>query len=191
MIPDVATCFQLMERYRMLPNIMDHSLVVGRVAGLIGLGLQRQGLDVSIELIVAGALLHDIAKTQCLGNGANHADQGRTICLGHGFTELADIVAEHVVLKDGVAARFCTEKEIVYYADKRVKHDQVVSLGERLDYILEQYGKGDDRLCRLIRENFDHSRQIEEKIFQHLNFGPAELGGLVNCHSLELGKIRL
>ena len=86
-----------------------------------GVGPGRAAL--SLELIVSGALLHDIAKTASLETELRHDELGREICLRHGLDELAEIVAEHVVLKDW-APEHCTEKEIVYYADKRVLHDR-------------------------------------------------------------------
>jgi len=164
-----------MEQYAMLPNIRAHSLMVGRVAGLIGQGLARAGRPLSLELVVSSALLHDIAKTASLETELRHDELGREICLRHGLDELAEIVAEHVVLKDWAPARCCTEKEIVYYADKRVLHDEVVGLNARLDYIIHRYGNGDQQLHARIRRNFAQAHAIEERLFAGLDFSPAEL----------------
>lgn len=176
MIPSIAQCLELMEQYAMLPNIRAHSLMVGRVAGLIGQGLSRAGHSLSLELIVSSALLHDIAKTASLETELRHDELGREICLRHGFAELAEIVAEHVVLKDWAPARCCTEKEIVYYADKRVLHDEVVTLEARLDYIIHRYGNGDKELHAKIRDNFAQAHAIEAQLFAELDFPPEELG---------------
>jgi putative nucleotidyltransferase with HDIG domain len=175
-IPSIAQCLALMEQYAMLPNIRAHSLMVGRVAGLLGQGLSRAGHGLSLELIVSSALLHDIAKTASLETELRHDELGREICLRHGFAELAEIVAEHVVLKGGVPAQCCTEKEIVYYADKRVLHDEVVTLEARLDYIIHRYGNGDKRLHAKIRENFAQAHAIEALLFAELDFPPEALG---------------
>jgi putative nucleotidyltransferase with HDIG domain len=191
MIPAIAECFQLMEQYEMLPNIREHSVMVGRVAGLIARGVIASGREVSLEMTVSAALLHDIAKTPTLGTDQRHDQLGRELCLHHGFDELADIVAEHVVLQNGVESGFCTEKEIVYYADKRVLHDEVVGLQMRLEYIIERYGNGDESMHERIRRNFKHAHQIEEQLFAELNFGPHEVGGLVNGHSLDLGSFSI
>ncbi|HIJ91130.1 MAG TPA: HDIG domain-containing protein [Deltaproteobacteria bacterium] len=159
----------------MLTNIREHSLMVGRVAGLIGQCLTRSGQPLCLELIVSGALLHDIAKTATLETELRHDELGREICLRHGLDELAEIVAEHVILKGGVPER-CTEKEIVYYADKRVLHDEVVGLDARLDYIIHRYGNGDEGLHARIRRNFAQAQAIEERLFAMLDFPPEELG---------------
>ena len=163
----------------MLPNIREHSLMVGRVAGILGQGLAQAGRGLSLELIVSSALLHDIAKTASLETDLRHDELGREICLRHGLDELAEIVAEHVVLKNWTPER-CTEKEIVYYADKRVLHDQVVGLDARLDYIIHRYGNGDEGLHARIRQNFAQAHAIEERLFAELDFSPAELGERLN-----------
>jgi len=180
MIPSVSQCLELMAYYGMLANIREHSLMVGRVAGLIGQELARAGWAISLDVVVSGALLHDIAKTASLGRDIPHDRLGRDICLEHGFDELAEIVAEHVVLKNGVPRPCCTEKEIVYYADKRVLHEEVVALEARLDYILARYGNGDAELHSRIRRNFSQAHEIEEHLFAVLPFSPGDLAGLVS-----------
>lgn len=190
MLPSVVQCFQLMKQYEMLANIRAHSLMVARVARLIGRDLVRAGHDLSLELIVGAALLHDIAKTATLSTDQRHDELGREICLRHGFGELADIVAEHVVLKDWDTEQRCTEKEIVYYADKRVLHDEVVSLDARLDYIISRYGNGDEVLHAKIRRNFIQAHIIEERLFSELDFTPAELGECLRGDVFLLEELR-
>jgi len=185
MIPSIGQCLELMEQYAMLPNIREHSLMVGRVAGIIGQGLVRAGRSLSLEIIVSGALLHDIAKTASLETELRHDELGREICLRHGLDELAEIVAEHVVLRGGLPER-CTEKEIVYYADKRVLHDEVVSLDARLDYIIHRYGNGDEGLHAKIRQNFAQAHAIEERLFAGLDFSPEELGERLRGNNFSL-----
>jgi putative nucleotidyltransferase with HDIG domain len=179
-IPTVAECFQLMDRYRMLDNIRDHSIIVARISALLAEAAGRAGLDISLPLVVSAALLHDIGKTACLDNGCDHADLGRDICLAHGFTELAGIVGEHVQLRDNHLP-LITESEIVFYADKRVTHDQVVSLDGRHEYILARYGNNDPDRLTTIRSNCRKWWDLEKAIFAILPFGPGEVGGLIDA----------
>lgn len=162
----------------MLANIRDHSFMVARITELLSRQLTRAGLPIGVELAVAGALLHDIAKTPCLESRCNHAAMGREICLEHGFAEIADIVDEHVVLHDYDPPRL-TAKEVVYYADKRVNHDRIVSLAERLAYIVGRYGHGDPVRIAMIEGNFEKCRRIEERIFSFLDFSPDQVPLLV------------
>ena len=166
----------------MLPNIREHSIVVARVAEIITEELLATGQDLSLEKVIAGALLHDIGKTACLGNDDDHALKGFEICLSHNLEIIADIVAEHVILKSYSAAQEFSEKEIVYYADKRVNHDQVVSLEERLEYILERYGNNDERRHRAIAKNFAACRAVERKIFSALPMEPEQIAEALRQH---------
>jgi len=165
-----------MAEYRMLDNIRAHSLMVARVAELVALALQRRGAAIDLPLTVAAALLHDIAKTLCLDNDASHAALGRDLCLRHGYHELAPLVFQHVVLEDPCfPASPLSAKELVYYADKRVNHDQIVPLAERQAYIAERYGHDDPQRLRAIAENFERCQAIEAAIFAGLDFLPDQL----------------
>ena len=182
-IPGIADCLQLMQDYAMLANIRRHSLVVARLAIQLLQGLrdmQPGKPQADMNLVLAGALLHDIAKTPCLNSNCDHAKAGAAICRQHGLEEIAAIVAEHVILKDYNPARYAeghfTAGEIVYYADKRVRHNVVVHLDERLEYILDHYGKGNPPRQQLIRENFNRCLTLEHHLFRWLPFAPAELG---------------
>lgn len=179
MIPSIKTCYRTMDRYGMLDNIKEHSIMVARIARLIASGLEKAGIDISVQKATAAALMHDIGKTACLKYGGNHAEIGSLICYHNYFNEIADIVAEHVVLK-GYDLNGCySEKEVVYYADKRVKHAGIVSLDERLDYIIERYGRNQKGLERRIRANFSLCIEVEKKLFNKLDFGPGSLSSRV------------
>jgi uncharacterized protein len=180
MIPTVDQCQLLMEEYGMLENIKAHSMVVEKVASLLARSLRQAGEDLVLEMVTAGALMHDIAKTQCLGTREDHAKKGKEICLEHQFYEIADIVAEHIVLAEFDSNHAVREKEIVYYADKRVNHDVVVSLDERLEGLLDRYGRNKEPLKETIRNNFNLCRAVENKIFSSLPFRPGELALLIN-----------
>lgn len=186
MIPTPEQCYQLMDEYRMLANIKDHSLLVARIAVYLAAGLRASGVGIPHKLVLAAALLHDIAKTPCLTSKEDHAQQGREICLAHGYEELAEIVGEHVVLSDPFTPRTVTTKEVVYYADKRVNHDQVVDLGERRAYIMHRYGQNDPAIHLKIIEHFERCQLIEEKIFRLLPCRPDELATLISADNAPL-----
>lgn len=179
MIPTPRQCFELMDRYGMPEHIRAHCVMVTRVALLLGRGLRRTGIKVSVRKAGAGALMHDIGKTLCLREGGDHAAVGREICRRHGMDEIADIVGEHVRLRNGNPYALVSEKEIVYYADKRVNHDRVVTLEQRLYYILRRYGRN-DRICRAIRENFTFCAGLEAKLFKPLSFMASDLPKLLS-----------
>ncbi len=176
---------KLMEENGMYSHIRDHSLVVGRVAGLLVDGLNRAGLCLDENLALAGALLHDIAKTECLKKGCSHDRRGAEICRELGYEEVAEIVAEHVILEKG-SGQPLSEKLIVYYADKRVNHDKIVSLQDRLVSILERYAGGDRKMEEAIEANFHVCFTVEKDIFAHLDFSPVEIEELMMVREKEL-----
>jgi putative nucleotidyltransferase with HDIG domain len=180
MIPSPKECCRFMNKYGMLENIKAHSIVVENVAALIARELQNGPVPLSLEMVSAGALMHDIGKTLCLNSSGDHAAMGREICLRNNLPEIADIVGEHVRLKDYGPSSPIGEKEIVYYADKRVNHDAIVSLDERLAYLLERYGRNEEYICKRIRGNFDQCRALEKRLFTKLSFRPGELTDLVS-----------
>jgi len=179
MIPTVDQCFELMGKYGMLENIKAHSIMVERVASVIAMEIKKAGIDISMSMITAGALIHDIGKTSCLNTRDDHAAKGSDICVMNHFEEIAEIVKEHVILETFDSQGDVNEKEIIYYADKRINHDKVVSIDERLEDILIRYAKGNERLERLIKENFAQCREVEKKLFAVLSFMPDDLAGMI------------
>ena len=131
------------------------------------------------ELVIAGALLHDIAKTECLNGKCRHDTLGRDICTALGFPEIGEIVKEHVILEEFperlYQRGFFGAKEIVYYADKRVLHDEVVSIENRLEYIIDRYGNGDPQREQHIRLNFQQCKDLEVYLFTFLDFTPEQV----------------
>ena len=182
-IPDTAECLALMEQYSMLENIRVHSFIVTRVAETLVKNLSHGRIDAAsrppLDLVRAGALLHDIAKTKCLDGSCLHAEEGQRICDAQGYREVGVIVAEHVILSSFTPAEYrqgrFPAREIVYYADKRVKHDTIVTLPERLEYIIERYSRGSGKVEQRIRENFERCLELEGYLFSFLPFAPDKL----------------
>jgi len=54
-----------------------------------------------------------------------------------------------------------------------------LALAERQRDILRRYGRDEERICRLIRENFELCRRVEKKIFARLILNPEDLAAMV------------
>ena len=161
--PDEDECFRLINEYRMLPNIIQHSIQVRNVSVAIYKHLGGN-TSVSLELIIAAALLHDIAKTDSIGNKEmRHDITGGEILRNLGYDDIADIVENHVVFTGFDPEGPVTEKEIIYYADKRVMHDRIVNIDTRVIDLVERYG-GYERIKGLILENKKFVLALESKI---------------------------
>lgn len=195
-IPSIEQCLTYMDDFSMLENIRAHSFMVARAATALLEGLRMAGKTSAFlppeDLVLAGALLHDIAKTQCLKTACKHALVGQGICLDLGFPEIGEIVRDHVILSDYAPERYkqgiFNACELVYYADKRVRHDQIVSLESRLEYILERYGDNDPVKESMITANFSICQEFECLLFAFLDFTPAELEQIASsrCHTLPI-----
>jgi len=168
-----------MEICGMPDNIKAHSIIVEKIAYIIARGNIDAGFNISIEKVIAGSLMHDIGKSLCLNSKADHAAKGSEICIQNNLSEIADIVGEHIKLKRYEPEGAVMDGEIVYYADKRVNHDKVVSLDERLEYLLMRYANNKDTIGRLIRKNFRECREVEKKLFARLNFRPEDLAEMI------------
>jgi len=178
-IPTEAQCRELIASMGMLENIEAHCRQVCRVSLLIADHVQGEGGSLNRDLIRAAALLHDITKTRSLQTHEDHAETGAAMLADLGYTEVGCIIGQHVRLDRYVAAGGPTEAEIVNYADKRVLHDRIVPLGERMGYILERYGREQERK-RAILLLWEKTEALEGRLFAGLPFAPDDLPGLLN-----------
>jgi uncharacterized protein len=173
-IPSQEECYRLIREMGMMDHIVDHSEQVCRVAVCLAENLNREEIRLNPELIRAAALLHDITKTRSFSTGENHAETGGSFLRERGFSEVGHVIAQHVKLDSYAASGSLAEADIVNYADKRVLHDRIVSLSERMSYILERYADGPGSRERIIAL-WAKSRDLEKKIFRWLTFSPEAL----------------
>ena len=179
-IPTQEQCYRLMCDMKMMDHIVVHSMQVCRVATFLTENLNPQRNRLNHDLIRAAALLHDITKTRSFKTEENHALTGGEFLAEQGYAEVGDLVRQHVrldVYPQNVSLR---EAEIINYADKRVLHENVVSLDKRAEYILEKYTKvAEDR--RRVYMLWEKTREIEAEIFVALSFSPDDLNDLINA----------
>ena len=174
-IPSRETCLALMDRYGMLPQIKAHSHQVARVALALGKHLLPQIPSLDLALVEAGALLHDIAKTECIKTKGNHVEVGADMLMNLGFDRLVPIVAQHVRLEDSYYLNgMIDEAVLVHYADKRVMHETIVDLRTRFDYLVTTYGSTPEIVER-IEILFQDTLKLETRLFVHLPFSPQAL----------------
>ncbi len=179
-IPTQEQCFLLMCDMKMMDHIVVHSMQVCRVATFLAEHLNSGRNRLNHDLIRAAALLHDITKTRSFKTKENHALTGGQFLAEQGYPEIGKLVRQHVRLDEYPNPVVLGEAEIVNYADKRILHDQVVSLDKRLDYILEKYGKLPEHQER-IRWLWGKTLELENKIFRTLSLVPEDLNRILNC----------
>jgi uncharacterized protein len=179
-LPNKKECFALLHKMKMPEHIINHSIQVSRVALFLTDQLtliNKNGLNRG--LILSAALLHDITKSRSFETGENHAETGGQLLRHLEYPEVGDIIAQHVRLQkyNGFIV-FPNEAEIINYSDKRVLHDKIVSFPQRMEYIIDRYGKTPD-LRERITSLWQKSVELEKKIFSHLPFAPNNLTGMI------------
>ncbi|MDD9304709.1 MAG: HDIG domain-containing protein [Desulfobacter sp.] len=177
-LPTEKQCFKIIRKMEMMEHIVDHSVMVSNVAVCLCHSIRGTNCVINIDLVKSSALLHDITKTRSFDTGEIHSDTGAALMIQMGYPEIGEIIRQHVMLDPTPTTAPILPEEIVNYADKRVLHDQVVSLDKRLAYIKIKYGKKPE-FGPKIQEMWENTLALETKLFKKINFSPAELSGKV------------
>ncbi|MDY6969876.1 MAG: HDIG domain-containing protein [Spirochaetota bacterium] len=161
-IPTPEECHKIMKNNNMLQNIVEHSEQVTKVAVAIIDNL-NDNIKIEKDVVIAASLLHDITKTRAINTKEPHDITGAQELRKLGLNTIADIVEEHVTLKNFDMNGLLEEKEIVYYADKRVMHSTIVSIDERIEDIISRYAFNPAMRDQIYLRN-GVTLQLEEKI---------------------------
>lgn len=143
-VPDDRQCGELWTQFSMLDNIADHSLEVARVATFVAQKASDVGLDIDVPTVRASAMLHDIAKTYSIKHGGNHSQLGGGwVAEFTGNPAIACGVTHHVYWPfDMDIEKYFTPLAVIY-ADKRVRHNNIVTIESRFRDLIKRYGVND------------------------------------------------
>lgn len=186
---------KLIKEFHVPKHILAHSKKVAKVALFLGKKLIQKGEKVDLDLIEKGALLHDIVRICDFDpwephkfsenqtkrelekwnflrkkfKGIHHADAAYQIFMEKGYKNLAKVILKHkfVYILDKKFAPKTWEEKIVYYADKRVKHDKIVSLKERISDGKQRNVRGKKALAlsaKAEKKVYELEKEIFEKI---------------------------
>ncbi len=173
-VPGLKQCYEIISHMEMPANILAHSVKVCKVALIIGNELKKTNGHIDMDLLVAGALLHDITKARSLVTGERHGETGAEFLRNKGYYPVADIVRQHGKLDNFLETGPVTEAEIVNYADKRVLNDKIAPLYDRMAYIVKRYGSNPQKkeffMCM-----WKQAEMLEKKLFLNISFPPEEL----------------
>lgn len=161
-IPSEEECYKLLKESNVPENIVRHSERVKELAMEIAGKLMGRGVKVNLALVKAGALLHDIDKFETIKGKGMHGEPGYERMREKGYYAVAEIVRKHLV--EMVSELASAEEKIVYYADKRVIDDRIVTLKERLEFIKEKYGSRDKELMEKILESEPLMLELEGEL---------------------------
>ena len=138
-LPSEEQALQLLYESGCLRNVISHCEAVAELAVEIAEACRKKGLDVDVDLVEIGALLHDIGRSKT--HTVHHAVIGAQIAKEFGLPEpVISIIKRHV--GGGITAKEARklgwpkdiyvpqtlEEKIVSYADKLIEGAQRVSI---------------------------------------------------------------
>lgn len=172
MLPERPWVFDLIELKGMPAHILRHSLMVRKVAVTLAAFVARKR-PIDIDLVDRAALLHDICKADAIRDGGDHARRGQRLMEAMGYPGIGAVIGQHVRLK-GLTLN---EAMLVNYADKRVMHEQVVTLSRRFVDLIARYGTTDERRRRIISQ-FASTLEVERLVSEASGLDPLWLNSL-------------
>ncbi len=157
-IPSPAECMVvLVEKCFVSKKVLAHCCKVAEVASSLAAALKGLGWDINEPLVVAAALLHDMAKGR-----PNHATTAESMLRKLGYPRVAELVGAHMstAVRDD---RAVDELDVVRLSDRVVEEDRVVRLEHKFEIKMQRH-KTDRKVAAAIRERFDQCRMLRQKV---------------------------
>jgi len=156
-VPSPDECGAIVSMFGMAGRTLRHCRAVADAAGSMTDNLNRAGCVLDRDLIVAAALLHDLARDK-----PNHAREAAKLVAELGFPEVAALIGTHMDMPAG-SADSVSAAEVLYLADKVVQEDRQVSLEQRFCQKLSREQENAQALQR-IELRYRTARSIEARI---------------------------
>lgn len=185
-------------------HVRAHCKQVAKVAMQLGEAFIQKNILLDLNLLYTASLLHDMArvcdfKTMERANfqeeiteekwekwlklrgqfsGQNHPDLAFQFLSERGYLKTAELIRLHNSLSilEEPEKFENLETALLYYSDKRVKHDEIVSLKERFRDGQERYGNHDDETQKdLYLEVEKNTFDLEKKLFEQIGLKPEEI----------------
>ena len=134
-LPSREQAIELLRKNKCSPQVIRHCEAVAGISLEIAKELKRKGFDLDLQLVEAGALLHDIGRSKT--NGVEHGAVGAQIAEQVGLPEkVAEIIRKHVGggftvaeaagrgWPSGNYVPASLEEKVVSYADKLVDNSK-------------------------------------------------------------------
>ena len=148
-LPSRGQALRILRQSGCPKNVVKHCEVVAELAMEIGEACQKKGLNVDLELVEIGALIHDIGRSKT--HSVHHAVIGARIAKSVGLPEeVQAIIKRHV--GGGITAREAAklgwpkdvyvpqtlEEKIVSYADKLIEGSRRVPIERTMENFAQE-----------------------------------------------------
>ena len=202
-VPESAIS-DLYEEWVMPMHIRDHCKMVTKVAMQIADAYIKKGEIVDTELLYSAAMLHDLHRICDIREldrsgfeedvtdakwdkwttfrkkypDTHHSKITAQILSDRGYADTAELIRLHMS-KDIILesqSYNSLEKQIIFYSDKRVKHDEIVDLDERFRDGHERYAKFNpateqDFFTEVKKATFE----LEKELFDPIDIDPESI----------------
>ena len=204
-LPTRKECLAIIEEHHVPPHIVKHSLAAAKLAVFLAQKLKEKGIAVDVNLVDRACLLHDIVRIcDFKESDCNRFEQPVTAedkakwrqlrakyketpheyaaydILKDKFPVLALTIKKHryIAVLDGEEKPNTWEEKLVYYADKRVMHDEIVSLKERLTEAHKRnvFFYDTEAQSKIVTAKVDLLiYRLEKEIFEKVGLDPVEI----------------
>ncbi|OHB60827.1 MAG: hypothetical protein A2167_00785 [Planctomycetes bacterium RBG_13_46_10] len=204
-LPSQKECFDITKKLNVPPHIVRHNQTVAKLGVFLAQKLKENSIAIDLELVEKACLLHDIARL-CDLKESNYNNFGRDASeqqqqtwkrlktkfkaashediayelLKEKYPVLALTIKKHryAALSDEIDRPDTWEEKIVYYADKRVMHDMIVTLKERLEEAHQRSAsmRNINEQSKIDTEKIDQLIfKLEQEIFAKIDLDPLEV----------------
>jgi putative hydrolase of the HAD superfamily len=162
--PSLAQCLAWLDEWDVPDNVRAHSAVVAHSAYVLAVMMRNRGISVDPVLTHRGGLLHDIDKIATLKMGDAHGRMGAEFLDAQGYPRLAEILREHIMTRvmRPEAQDWGWEVRLVFFCDKLVEGDGLVTFDQRLNALKIRYPYYVEKMERAESAIWDLSNEICE-----------------------------
>ena len=149
LLPSREQAIELLRKNNCPPQVIRHSVAVADLALETARELEEKGLKINVELVEAGALLHDLGRSKT--HNVDHSIVGAQIAQSIGLPdEVIAIIKRHVGAgitekeaqmlgwpKDNYVPQTLEEK-VVSYADKQIENGRRVPIETEIERLQKE-----------------------------------------------------
>lgn len=197
---------ELFDKYVVLSSIRRHCEKVRDVGEILANGLHDNGVQIDLNLVDRGCLVHDVMKAVTLPRlvanpefdyvpsdreieaqtmlKERYAGLHETLIVADllrpSFPEFSDFVINIGTIGNTTYLDGGIELKVVHYADWRVQFDRIVPFRDRLQYLKNTYShKHPEWEDEWWKATIKKELALEKEIFTHLSFEPDDLAGVI------------
>jgi len=194
--PSRDACLALINKYHMPHNIRRHTAAVLTLVTALSNKLNGEGVGVDLDVIQSGAMLHDLFKVKDVmdiddGQLSQHPEEDwavwrklkedhnlphdEAVCqlLLPKYPKVATVIREAGFMNIFVRGFSSMESKILYYADKRVMHDKIVSVLDRLDEGYSRYFSHHNDAVPM-NLSYEKVKELEDELMQKAGTKPED-----------------